>query len=414
MRAALVAAVLLAAGSAQDFGVVDAEQAVTRIRSLPGPDFTKGDAAWRERHAELVRRKPDVFSKRQQQFKNGSVTLATAAPLTALYVLAHNHGRLFPDGAVPNPLRVHVLGAAYAFEGRGDWRVLGEAMPPGVSLEVSLVLGTPKEADGVPEMERIRKFKQELCREHGTTKVLCIESYYQKVMEELERPHLAIMFNPGFPQVHRRTWDPSLLFLLRERIPTAVSSQLTVERGSWPKAGRHWDTRFYDDSNEDFPVHATLEAYKANIWSTTGSPFFVVSDVYIKNGVIDFFQGLRRGAALPPPPAAVPSEDVEFLKECDWKRVERITDDDTLHDEMRDALMTPVSDAFVRAADTVYLRNMQYEIDFGRMKARNGHHLRGKRTRDLEKAKALMERMRRMEPLAARDWVFLKVAFNID
>jgi hypothetical protein len=397
------------------YGVIDAERAVTHVRSLPGPDFTKGDAAWQERLAELVRRRPNVFSKKHMQTNENAVALATAAPLTTLYALARNHDRLSP---VPKTLRVHVLGAAYSFEGRGDWRLLGEAMPPGVSLEVSLVLGTPREADGVPEMERIRLFKRRVCREHGATKVRCIESYYQDVMEELERPHLAIMFNPGFPQVHRRTWDKALLFLLRERIPTAVSAQVTDDKG-WPDAGRPWDSSFYDYANEDFPINETLEAYGADVWSTTGSPFFIVVEEseglkFIKNGVIEIFQGLREGAKLPPPPAPLPPEDVKFLREFDWRRAERVTDDDSLHNEMRSALMTPVSDAFVRAADTVYLRYLRDVIDFRRKEARHGFRLRGRRRQNLEKLEALMERMRRMERLGARDWVFIKTSLDLD
>lgn len=404
-----------------NYGTINGTRAVARDLSLPGPDFTKGAAAWQKRHAELVARRPDIFSEKKKASNGDTVALAAAAPLTALYVLAQNHGRLFPNGTVPNPLRVHVLGAAYTFEGRGDWRLLGEAMPPGVHLEVSLVLGTPREADGVQELERIHLLKQKLCRDYGRTRVNCIESLHQEVMEKLDRPHLALMFNPGFPQVHRRTWDKSLLFLLREKIPTAVSAQVTNDKG-WPQAGKPWDSSFYSYANEDFAIDATLEAYGADVWSTTGSPFFIVAArgsgvKWVKNGVIEFFRGLRPGAALPPPPAALPLEEVTFLKEFDWKTAEKVCDDDTMHDEMRSALETPVSAAFVRAADTVYLRFLQDAVDFGRMKARHGFILSGSReTREeaLKKVNALMDRMRDMQPLGARDWIFLKTTLDMD
>lgn len=398
--------------------VINATKAVERIRSLPGPDFTKGDAAWRTRLAALVARKPDAFSKTHTETHENSVALAAAAPLTTLYVLARNHGRLFPNGALPRTLRVHVLGAAYTFEGRGDWRLLGEAMPPGVSLEVSLVVGTPREADGVQEVRRMRLLKELVCRRQGAANVSCIESYYQDVMKRLPRPHLALMFNPGFPQVHRRTWDRSLLFLLKHRIPTAVSAQVTSGKG-YPRAGEPWDSSFYSYANEDFAIHSTLEAYGAEVLSTTGSPFFVVSPRsgrtdFIKNGVIELFQGLRQGAVLASPPAAVPPEDVKFLNRYDWRTAERITDDDTLHDEMRSALLTPVSDAFVRAADTVYLRFLQDAIDFGRMRTKNGFSLRGNAATVLRRVRTIMIRMKRMEPLGAQDWVFLKTALDLD
>lgn len=377
---------------------------VSRDDRLTGPDFTSGDAAWKERLSELIARYPNSFSRQRTENNYDKQTLATAAPLTVLYVLAHNHKRLFPH-TVPNPLRVHVLGAAYPFEGRGDWELLASAMPPGVSLEVSLVLGTPDQADGVPDV-RIQEIKKQLCRTRGIVTVKCIESYYQHVMHDIAKPHLAMMFNPGFPQVHRRTWDPTLLYLLQEKIPSAVSAQTVLSKG-WPQAGEPWFSDFTEYANEDYPINATLVAYGADTWGATGSPFPIVEkNGVIKNSVIELFQGLLHGAILPTPPASIPQEQIEFLNTVDWEKAEQMTNDDSLHDEMKDALMTPVSVDFVHAADEVYsqyLRKVTESPDF-----------QEKSEKVRRRVLALLDAMQRKKALTPQDWLFLKVNFYLD
>lgn len=379
----------------------------SNVDYLSGPDFLQGDAAWKERLASLRAHEPDAFSVEHHASNNNEVSLATAAPLTVLYALAHYHQHIFPSGEVPSPLRVHVIGAAYPFEGRGDWRLLGEAMPPDVELEVSLVLGTPEQADGVPEID-IRK--QELCRQHGNTLVKCIEDFYQGVMHKIEPAHVAVMFNPGFPQVHRRTWDATLLYLLAKRIPCAVSAQVSNLKG-WPTPGKAWDSSFTEYVNEDFPVNDTLVAYGADTWGATGSPFPIVEREddtvkIIKNAVVELFQGVRPGISLPRAPRDVPKADLDFLRGLDWAKAEQLADDGTMHDEMRLALETPVSEAFVRAQDNVYLHYLDLERLNGNM---------GKKSEKVQKKlKRIMEKMRRQEPVQAKDWVFLKIQLDLD
>ena len=93
-------------------------------------------------------------------------------------------------------------------------------------LSILLVLApefTRREGDAVPTATR----PNGACS--GTTpglRLKCTELFYQEAISELrlEPPNLAIMFNPGIQQPHRRTWEPVLLYLMSHDVPTLIST----------------------------------------------------------------------------------------------------------------------------------------------------------------------------------------------
>ena len=377
---------------------------VDGLQNLGVTDFTHGDVAWQERKAQLLQRFPTAYAREStHRTDNDPVVLAATAPLTVLYILSHYSDRIFPNG-LPELIRVHVPGAAYPFEGRGDWSLLSNAVPSGSKLEVSLILGTPDHNDMVPELKRsLNTLRRETCRTHGNVSVLCFEKYYQQVAGELPTPHLVVMFNPGFPQIARRSWDATLLMLLKQRVPCAVSTQMTSHKGT-PVGGEPWSTNFTEEADEEFPVHATLKAFGADIWGTTGSPFPIVSRDMgrvlgraLKNGAIEIFQGLKAGKQLPKAGSARSPAELLFLKNFDWKDFAQETTLDG--DEVREGLETPVSDAWEVATDDTYIKVLE-------QKQRRGDF------EDLSQAVRkkiahAMKLMRQHEPLPAKAWLFL-------
>jgi len=382
---------------------------VDGLQNLGVTDFTHGDVAWQERKAQLLQRFPTAYTREStHRTDNDPVVLAATAPLTVLYILSHYSDRIFPN-ALPKLIRVHVPGAAFPFEGRGDWSLLSNAVPSGSKLEVSLILGTPDQNDMVPELKRsLNTLRRETCRTHGNVSVLCFEKYYQQVASELPTPHLVVMFNPGFPQIARRLWDATLLMLLKQRVPCAVSTQMTSHKGT-PVGGEPWSTNFTEESDEEFPVHATLKAFGADIWGTTGSPFPVVEEEespalghMLKNGAIEMFQGLQADKQLPRVGSAISPAESLFLKNFDWKGFE----DDTGNDgnDVRKGLETPVSDAWSVATDDTYIKVLE-------QKQRRGEF------ENLSKAvqKRIFQAMKLMQqhkPVPAKAWLFLAKYVN--
>jgi len=305
---------------------------------------------------------------------------------------------------VPKLIRVHVPGAAYPFEGRGDWSLLSKAVPSGSKLEVSLMLGTPDHNDLVPETRRgMNKMRQDTCRTQGDVTVLCFEKYYQDVAGELPNPHLVVMFNPGFPQIVRRSWDATLRMLLKQRVPCAVSTQMTSHKGI-PVGGEPWSTKFTEEEDEEFPVHATLKAFGADIWGTTGSPFPIVTQNMgghlghvIKNGAIEIFQGVQTGKQLSKAGSAISPAELLFLKNFDWTEFEQITPLDG--DEVREGLETPVSDAWEVGTDDSYIKVLE-------QKQRRGE-FNDLSEAVMKKVDHAMKLMRQHKPLPAKAWLFL-------
>jgi len=255
-----------------------------------------------------------------------------------------------------------------------------------------LILGSPDQNDGVPMAQRgMKMFQHDTCRTQGNVRILCFENVYQHVAGELPT-HLVVMFNPCFPQIMRRSWDATLLVLLKQRVPCAVSTQMTSHKGT-PVGGEPWSTEFTEGLDEEFPVHATLKALGAELWGTTGSPFPIVAmDVgeglgtMLKNGAIEMFQGLQAGKQLPKAGSVKSPSELLFLKNFD---------DGT---EVREGLETPVSDAWEVATDDTYIKLLE-------QKQRRGEF------EDLSKAVQknifhTMELMRQHKPVPAKAWLF--------
>lgn len=392
--------------SEKTVGLVSSAQ--LRLQNLGSTSFADGDVAWQERRQELSRRFPLAFAHDTPTSEN-AVTLASAAPLTVLYVLSRYFERLFPNGTVPNPVRVHVPGASYPFEGRGDWSLLSEALPRGMQLQVSLILGTPDQADNVPSVN-VKKMQQGVCRAHGAVEVACHENFYHHLADQLEPPHLAILFNPGFPQLARRSWDASLLWLLEKDIPCAVSSQVMSHKGQ-PMGGEPWNPRFTEIVDEDFETDATLMAYGALMWGTTASPFPIVTTRVskslgrlLKNAVIAVFQGVQPGKNLPQQSSTLPPGESVFLEHFDWDSFQEKADDE----EIRASLETPVSSAYDAASDAVFLKSLEQMVARGRF--------RDKSPKMRQILLNIMQRMRHKERLPARAWLFLaeRVDFEQD
>lgn len=377
------------------------------LKNLGSTSFAHGDVAWQERREKLSRRFPLAFAHDTHPTSKNAVTLAATAPLTVLYVLSHYFEQLFPSGKVPSLVRVHVPGASYPFEGRGDWGILSEALPRGTQLEVSLILGTPDQADNVPEIN-VKETRQGVCRAHGAVKVACYEHLYQHLANQLAPPHLAILFNPGFPQITRRSWDASLLWFLEKQIPCAVSSQVTSHKGQ-PMGGEPWNPRFTETVDEDFATDATLMAYGAQMWGTTASPFPIVTmkgekqfGRLLKNAVIAVFQGVRPGRNLPKQPSSLPPGESDFLRNFDWVTFQDKTD----NDEIRAGLETPVSNRYDAASNAVYLKVLEQMVAKG--------ELADVPAKMSQIVLSIMERMRHNTPLPARAWLYLAERLQIN
>jgi len=378
------------------------------LHNLGSTSFARGDLSWQERRSELSRRSPRSFALGTRPTNGDAVTLAAAAPLTVLYVLSRYFGRLFPNGTVPDVVRVHVPGASYPFEGRGDWGLLSEALPHGTQLEVSLIMGTPNQADQVPSVN-MKQARRSVCRAHGAVNVACYENFYHHLTDQLALPHLAILFNPGFPQITRRSWDATLLWLLDQRIPCAVSSQVTSHKGQLA-AGEPWNARFTETVDEDFAIDTTLMAYGAQMWGTTASPFPIVTarrdkslGRLLKNAVIAVFQGVQPGKVLPKqPPSSLPLDEGIFLKNFDWGSFE----DKTQNDEIRAGLETPVSSEYDTASNAVYLKSLEKMVARGKF--------RDKSPKMREVVLKIMERMQHNARLPARAWLYLAERLEMD
>lgn len=396
-------------------------------------DWTAGPTAWKTAREASLSAEPGLWSE-----ANGCdpKALSQAAPLTVLFGLATfwNEVRAARDargGSAGQPLEVHVLGAAYPFEGRSDWGLLAARRPPDVpKVRVVLVLGTPFQADGVPEMRAAEKPEgthaasllqvssgrlvsgdtsarqrqrhlaamrrhpiggywdegegrlmcsgkgaatsrsegfdpRSVCRDHGNgLEVVCVEKFYQDVSGELPEPDLAVMFNPGFPQPGRRSWDAVLLDLLARNVTMLVSSQVygdgppssLLEQGGG-RPGGPWHVQ----TSEDFQTTATMAHYGASSKGVRQSPFPILeaedNDVVAKNAVVQVIRGFREGRAPPKAPSATQAaRDREFLEGVDWKRVSKRGKSDlgTVL-SMKKSLLVPVSRAYDDATREVFL-----------------------------------------------------------
>lgn len=282
-------------------------------------------------------------------------------------------------------LVVHLLGATYLFEGMSDWSWLARALPPDFpKARVDLILGSPWTEDG-PTMDAKHRnvyrnididefrgqaewsagiaagdsmlqvragltMKQNMQSENKTRRprqardasdaremscgtrhfgnvqvtINCHEHIYQTVWDELPVPHLALMFNPGFPKPDRRSWDAVLQHLLNHSIPSAVSAErvykdtdtdrysreirerpgqdFLLEDDSFDEVAqtvstlRHFDAQVIGFISSPFPYQYLESEYREYIGDTT-VPEEDADEIVVKNAVLEFFVGRKPGAA---------------------------------------------------------------------------------------------------------------------
>jgi len=362
-------------------------------------DWAQGKESW-----QLVR---DSDQQLWEEENSCDVrALRGSAPLTVLFGLStfwrHVQKQRQETGSTAKPLEIHVLGAAYPFEGRSDWSLLATRRPAGVpAVRVVLVLGTPWHADNVPEPEKNRgeasllqlashpvagrwsDKKEELvckndaeleeldtawkkadfCRDHGNgLEVVCIEKYYQDASAQLPKPDVAVMFSPGFPQLARRSWDQVLRGLLDDNVVVMVGDLVNrrapiAEVFSHGKPGGPWTVE--ERSDEDGMTLIGMNAYGARRLGTRRSPFPILikhGDTAIaKNSVLQVFRGrVARSTDQSLPSASTLAEDAKFVRSVDWKKLFKHERDEDIAKEYRDSLLVPTSAAYEKAMRIYY------------------------------------------------------------
>lgn len=295
-------------------------------------DWSQGEKSWR-----------DAMSSQMDELWTSwnfcdVRAISTSPPLTTLFGLT----KLWPEmskrraKSAEKPLEIHVLGAAYPFEGRSDWSLLSERRPADVpSVRIVLVLGTPWQDDNVPVSQHIEEFdpnlsliatnvtlyqaklglasnlrhpesgnekdgkltcdgsssvtqldktwkKAELCKDHGNgLEIVCLERYYQDVSSELPAPDAVLLFSPGFPQLMRRSWDIVLQSVLSQDVPVLVGDLLNADSlenlfgGGTHRVEAMPGEHFQvlDGSMEDGMTLMAMDAYRAKRLAAYRNPF---------------------------------------------------------------------------------------------------------------------------------------------
>jgi len=338
--------------------------------------------------------------------------LRSSAPLSVLFGLTNIwervHQRREAAGRLGQPLEVHVLGAAYPFEGRSDWSLLSKRRPAEVpKVRVSLILGTPFQSDNVPPMhkqpnallqitpksgkwsahkeELICKGsgkwgtasvdqgwkKEDVCKDHGNgLEVVCVEKFYQDVRTDLAHPDLAVMFSPGFPQLGRRSWDPVLIGLLNDKVPTMLSD--VIANPSWgynlkvrqlgPKPvppGGPWNSA--REIGEDYETSLAMKKFGAQKLLDRRGPFpilhFEDDGTLAKNAVIQVYEGYKSNRKPTPPlsQAFVEKYNAAFDK-VNWSEIKG---DHCDEHEMKSIFKFPTSRPFDNAVRAKYLPDLK-------------------------------------------------------
>mmetsp|Transcript_59917 Transcript_59917/g.104816 ORF Transcript_59917/g.104816 Transcript_59917/m.104816 type:complete len:488 (+) Transcript_59917:41-1504(+) len=383
-------------------------------------DWSQGEMSWKQ--ASLPDDEKDLWSK-----LNACDTrvLHGSAPLTLLFGVSKFWSHLSKRRAVTQrteqPFEVHVVGAAYPFEGRSDWSLLASRRPKDVAkVRIVLILGTPWHTDNVPLMNtndynesmslleisltgrNVRRSagvrdpeagkwhddflecskksmqakedkgwrKADVCRDHGNgLEVVCVEKYYQDVADELPSPDVVAMFSPGFPQLARRSWDEVLRKLLLAEVPIMVSDLVSSYRmddvfkngkKTVVAAGKRWKVR--KQSMEDGMTLMAMQAYGARRLGSFRNPFPIFNfrrgdDAIAKNGVLQVFHGRQDNAK----PFKMPRDD-EVLRRKDL--LERLNlakyfEDKDNAKEVKESLLIPTSTAYERAMSQLYLPTMR-------------------------------------------------------
>jgi hypothetical protein len=435
-------------------------------------DWTRSTSTWEQ--ASLADGDQKLWS--QPNFCDGRV-LRGSAPLTVLFGVStfwdeirHRRDTLAASGAAPpegKPLEVHVLGAAYPFEGRSDWSLLASRRPADVpKVRVVLVLGTPWHQDNVPVMEaqefdetrsflmqieetrsskvrargpEVGKWKRgaihcaqdgsvtstdvsfmrkDLCKDHGNgLEVVCMEKYYQDVSEELPKPDVVVMFSPGFPQIARRSWDKVLRQLLEMEVPIMVGDLLYSDAvdhvflqqksKTLAKPGAKWavqTSRF-----EDGMTLRTMRAYGARKLGSFRNPFpiFITrghDDVTAKNAVLQVFRGrLNHAKPLTLPSNKSTARRMKLIGGLDLKH---FMDDEDSAEEIKSSMLIPTSKAYDKAMWKIYRAQIQ---DFVESKIkRSEKHKRPLDPEWLEQVKLMgLTGKPRRKPWNLDEWMFI-------
>lgn len=373
--------------------------------------WSSGKAAWKSARKELGDQelwdKPNSCDPR---------VLRSSAPLTVLFGLSTIWDRMQhrreADGVADKPLEVHVLGAAYPFEGRSDWSLLAAQRPPEVpKVRVSLVLGTPFQSDNVPPLhnqpnsflglrndtaagrwsdkrseiicegggqwgtESLDKnwSKADLCRDHGNgLEVVCIEKYYQDVRDQLPKPDIAVMFSPGFPQLARRTWDDVLVRLLNNKVPALISDVTVMPSWGYKLSvpafgkqpiipGARWNPKESKNIGEDWQTWLAMKKYGAYRAKARRGPFPILhkedGQILAKNAVVQIYHGYKPSRK----PVQLPSADDiakyhQLFQTANW---ESLGNDRCPVSELKKALAFPTSKPFDDAVREMYIGDYQ-------------------------------------------------------
>jgi len=314
--------------------------------------------------------------------------LRSSVPLTAAYALDMVWPQVVQHrqaaGRSSAPLEIHILGAAYPFEGRSDWRHLARHVAPHVpGIRVVLVLGEPLHADNVPEVEgkpivgpanheheacgmnelfekerqADYEFSLHACGKFGEqVEVDCIEMLYQdyKSGEQAEgplrAPDVVLFFSPGFGHTSRRSWDAVLLDLLEDSTPFVVGDEAVVSlepildgRTTFGPEGAQPG---YVVAKEETP--ATLSSYRAQCLGQRRSLFPLTSlqgsSLLAKNAVFQAYQGYQAGAEPQIRPTKDSSPEREELLE--FIRVRHMAEEN--EKDMLNSFSTHVSLAYDR------------------------------------------------------------------
>lgn len=453
-------------------------QAQSQDVSMATVDWAKGAASWQQATGASgntsLWTKPNYCDSR---------VLHSSAPLTVLFGVSTfweeiKHRRhslaLASSGATSSaddkPLEVHVLGAAYPFEGRSDWSLLASRRPADVKkVRIVLVLGTPWHQDNVPVMNAAKEFdekrsflmqfstkvrapetgkikdgaieckksgsqggndesfrKADLCRDHGNgLEVVCLEKYYQDVSAELPKPDMVAMFSPGFPQIARRSWDQVLRGLLETEVPIMVGDLLysssvakVFENGkskTLATPGSQWYVK--KSRSEDGMTLRAMRAYGARKLGAFRNPFPILitrgpDDVTAKNAVVQVFRG-RRATAKPltlPSAKAIEKRKVAVnalqLKEIDHE-------DQSNAEEIKSSMLIPTSKAYDKAMYQLYRKEIRGWV----------HHQIEHQKKDKPLSKewlSMVEKLglvgttKRKKPWNVKEWMFVLQKLRVE
>jgi len=368
------------------------------------------------------------------------------------------------------PLEVHIVGAAYPFEGRSDWSLLASRRPADVKkVRIVLVLGTPWHQDNVPVMDAAKEFdekrsflmqfsakvrkpetgkirdgaieckksgaqveedqsfkKADLCRDHGNgLEVVCVEKYYQDVSAELPKPDLVAMFSPGFPQIARRSWDQVLRGLLESETPIMVGDLLysdsiakVFESGKSKTLAAPGDNWYVKKSkSEDGMTLRAMRAYGARKLGSFRNPFPILiprgtNDVVAKNAVLQVFRG-RRATAKPfkLPSAEAMEKRKAAVNALQLKEIDR--DDDSNAEEIKASMLIPTSKSYDKAMYQLYRKEIKGWVQH-KIKHQNKDKPLSKEWLSMVEKLGLTGSTNRKKPWNVNEWMFVLQKLQVE